>query len=388
MDNSISEAFIRNKCCIIIPTYNNDGTLGSVINEILNYTDGIIVVNDGANDKTSEILDSFPGIIRVDFIKNRGKGFALREGFKKALNLGYDYAISIDSDEQHEPSDLPEFIDILEKEPGSLVVGARNMSQEGIPGKSSFGHRFSNFWYRVETGIKLPDTQSGYRLYPIKELSKMKFITRRFEFEIEVLVRAAWKGIPVKSIPIQVNYAPVETRVSHFRPFVDFFRISILNSILVLLAFLYFLPVMYFRDFSYQKFKNLIGSGEPIPKLATAIGFGVFMGIVPIWGYQMILAAFLAHIFRLNKPLVILTSNISIPPMIPLIIWGSFQAGKLFVASPVNIVLDGSINLENIKIAAFQYISGSLVLALAAGILAGSLAYVFLLIRKKWKKNR
>ncbi len=371
-----------------MPTYNNDETLSAVISGILEYTESIIVVNDGSTDNTADILDNFPNISCVEFKKNRGKGIALRKGFETALDIGYEYAISIDSDGQHEPSDIPGFIEVLEKEPGSLVVGARNMSQDGIPGKSSFGHKFSNFWYRVETGIKMPDTQSGYRLYPIKELSEINFYTRKFEFEIEVLVRAAWKGIPVKSIPIQVYYAPAETRISHFRPFIDFFRISVLNSILVLLAFLYFRPVMYFRDFSYQKFKKLIGSGEPTSKLATAIGFGVCMGIVPIWGYQMIVAAFLAHIFKLNKPLVILSSNISIPPMIPLIIYGSFQAGKLFVASPVSVVLDGSLSIENIKVAALQYITGSLFLALTAGIVLGCLAYVLLRIRKNWKKNR
>jgi glycosyltransferase involved in cell wall biosynthesis len=384
--NNISESFNRNKCCVIVPTYNNDGTLSSVIEDISEYTDNIIVVNDGSTDTTHDILKKFPKITCIEFQKNQGKGFALREGFKKAFDLGYEYAISIDSDGQHQASDLPVFLKSLEENPGTLYVGARNMTQEGIPGKSSFGHKFSNFWYRVETGIKLPDTQSGYRLYPIKQLLKMKFYTRKFEFEIEVLVRAAWKGIPVKSVPVQVYYAPAEERISHFRPFTDFFRISVLNTIFVLLAFLYFLPVMYFRNFSYQKFKKLIGAGEPTSKLATAVGFGVFMGIIPIWGYQMIVAAFLAHLFKLNKALVLVASNISIPPMMPFILYGSFLFGKLFVASPVNIKLDGNLSLENIKTAAIQYVAGSIALAIAAGILFGLISYLFLLIRRNRKK--
>lgn len=387
MKNNISESFNRNKCCVVVPTYNNAGTLTSVIKGILEYTDNLIVINDGSTDDTSDILDDFPGITCVEFNSNQGKGSALRKGFETALQLDYEYAITIDSDGQHLPSDLPLFLNAIEEDPGALIVGARNMSQEGIPGKSSFGHKFSNFWYRVETGIKLPDTQSGYRLYPIKALSGIRFYTRKFEFEIEVLVRAAWKGIPVKSIPVQVYYAPAEERVSHFRPFTDFFRVSILNTILVLLAFLYFLPVMYFRNFSYQKFKKLIGSGEPTPKLATAVGFGVFMGIVPIWGYQMIAAAFLAHFFRLNKALVLLASNISIPPMMPFILYGSFLMGKLFVKSPVNVVLDGNLSLESIKVAALQYILGSIVLAAGAGILFGLLAYLVLFIRRNGKKK-
>lgn len=386
MNNNISESFNQNKCCVIVPTYNNDSTLATVLHEILEYTENIIVINDGSTDNTSDILKDFPRITCMEFQKNQGKGLALCKGFEKALELGYDYAITIDSDGQHQPSDLPVFIEAIEQEPETLYIGARNMAQDGIPGKSSFGHKFSNFWYRVETGIKMPDTQSGYRLYPIKRLSQMKFYTHKFEFEIEVLVRAAWKGIPVKSVPVHVYYAPAEKRISHFRPFTDFFRISILNTILVLLAFIYFLPMMYFRDFSFQKFKKLIGSGEPTLKLAVAVGFGVFMGIVPIWGYQMITAAFLAHFLKLNKPLVLLASNISIPPMMPFILYGSFLVGRLFVVSPVNIKLEG-ISLQSIKIAAIQYVAGSIVLAVAAGILFGFIAYIFLIIRRIGKKN-
>jgi len=111
------------------------------------------------------------------------------------------------------------------------------MEQEGIPRKSSFGHKFSNFWFWVETGIKLSDTQSGYRLYPLTELKKIHFFMRKFEFEIEAIVRAAWRGIPVISVPINVVYAPKETRVSHFRPIRDFTRISIMNTFWFLLPY-------------------------------------------------------------------------------------------------------------------------------------------------------
>ena len=98
------------------------------------------------------------------------------------------------------------------------------MTQEGVPKKSSFGNKFSNFWFWFETGIKLEDTQSGYRLYPLKTIPK-NYFTRKFEFEIEVIVRSAWNGVAVKNVPIKVLYDPSE-RVSHFRPFKDFTRIE------------------------------------------------------------------------------------------------------------------------------------------------------------------
>ena len=236
------ELFREKKCCVIIPTYNNHKIVEQVINDVLEYTDQLVVVNDGSTDNTEEILREFNQIDVITYQKNKGKGYALRKGFRFAWNKGYEYAITIDSDGQHFASDLPEFIKAIDKNPNAIIIGNRNMEQDGIPGKSSFGNRFSNFWFKFETGIKISDTQSGYRLYPLKPLSKMIFFTRKYEFEIEIIVRAAWKGIDVSNIPIQIYYAPKETRVSHFRPFRDFSRVSILNTVLVIYALLIVKP--------------------------------------------------------------------------------------------------------------------------------------------------
>ena len=322
--------FDKLRCCVIIPTYNNAAALPEVIKGILAYTCNVIVVNDGSTDATASVLSSFPDCKVISHEKNEGKGMALRNGFKYALSLGYEYAITIDSDGQHMPEDLPGFLDMLEKNPGALIVGARDMSQENVPGKSSFGNKFSNFWYRVETGIVLPDTQSGYRLYPIHKMAEMTFFTKKFEFEIEVMVRAAWAGIPVLSIPVQVYYASEESRISHFRPVKDFLRISVLNTILVVFAFLYFRPAMYIRGIRKKGWQQIIGTKESNLKLSLAVGFGVFMGIVPIWGYQMITAIMLAYFFRLNKVIVVLAANISFPPVIPIIVYLSFWLGGFF----------------------------------------------------------
>jgi glycosyltransferase involved in cell wall biosynthesis len=245
---AIQERFKQHKVCVIVPTYNNEKTLGNVLESVLKYTDDVIVVNDGSTDSTPEILQSFTKVEVVSYPKNVGKGWALRQGFKRALELGYDNAITIDSDGQHFAEDLPKFIDKLEETPGALSIGARNMEQSSVPGKSSFGNKFSNFWFWVETGLRLPDTQSGYRLYPIRRMEKMHFYTRKFEFEIEVIVRSAWRGIPVNFVPVKVFYAPRESRVSHFRPFKDFSRISVLNTVLVTVALLYVKPRDFFRS--------------------------------------------------------------------------------------------------------------------------------------------
>ena len=151
--------FDQYNCCVIIPTYNNEGTLKQVIKDVLDYTNNVLVINDGATDSTPSILETFSDRIEVvTHPVNLGKGKALRNAFSKALELGYTHAITIDSDGQHFASDLPAFIEEVIKNPDTLVIGARNMEQEGIPGKSSVGNKFSKFWYWVETGIILDDT--------------------------------------------------------------------------------------------------------------------------------------------------------------------------------------------------------------------------------------
>ena len=242
---NIKEHIGHLKVCVIVPTYNNQKTLKRVLDSVLLYTSNIIVVNDGSTDETPNILAGFPQLIKIHLAKNSGKGIALRTGFEKAKELNYNYAITIDSDGQHFASDIPKFIQSLEDEKETLLIGSRNMMQEGVPKKSSFGNKFSNFWFWFETGIRLEDTQSGYRLYPLRLIPK-RYYTSKFEFEIEVIVRSAWKGIAVKNIPIQVLYDQSE-RVSHFRPFKDFTRISILNTILVIIEIIYILPRDLFR---------------------------------------------------------------------------------------------------------------------------------------------
>ena len=227
------------KICVVIPTYNNGGTLREVVERVLAYSTNVIVVNDGCTDDSKDILDSFGKRITViDYGKNRGKGYALKQGFKKAKALDFDYALTLDSDGQHYPEDIPLFVKALEQHPGALIVGSRNLNQENMPGGNTFANKFSNFWFKVQTGLSLPDTQTGYRLYPLRRLPKI--LSSRYEAELALLVFSAWRNIEL--VPIQINVLYPEDRVTHFRPFWDFFRISVLNTLLCLVAIVYGWP--------------------------------------------------------------------------------------------------------------------------------------------------
>ena len=380
------------KVCVLIPTYNNAESLATVITDVLTYTSNVLVVNDGSTDTTSDILLSFPKIKCIHFPENRGKGMALRTGFKTAAELGYEYVISLDSDGQHLASSLPLFLDAIEKSPGALIIGARNMDQENVPAKSNFGHHFSNFWFRVETGIKAPDTQSGYRLYPVQRLKDLRFFTSKFEFEIEVIVRAAWHGIKIDFVQIDVFYPSAEERVTHFRPFRDFSRISVLNTLLVTIAFLYIKPRDFLRAlFNKEKIKTfyreqVISQDQSDELKSSSIALGIFMGIIPIWGFQLAAAIFLAIVLRLNKPLVIVAANISITPMIPLIVFLSCKTGALVLGDRASdIPFSTNLTIASVRTYGLQYLYGSLTFAFLAAVAAGIISFTLLKLFKQKK---
>lgn len=234
----------KGNICVVIPTYNNGKTVSRVVEAVLALELPVVVVNDGATDNTLEMLKGFEEKIElIAYRPNRGKGYALMQGFKRAAQLGAHYAITIDSDGQHEPTDIVRFVERIAKEPdNTLIVGARVLEHENMPKSNSFANRFSNFWFTLQTAISLPDTQSGFRLYPLDRVSKMKLFTKRYECELELMVRLAWCGTKIVSTPITVYYTA--DRVSHFRPIKDFVRISLLNAILTVLSVVYGHPRM------------------------------------------------------------------------------------------------------------------------------------------------
>lgn len=271
---------------ILIPTYNNAGTLADVVRRALQQGLPVMVVDDGSTDGTAEVLSGLQSAVRaqnkafscpdcgdaerevfpsakkiadatgntslsdnetsdaaekaslsvIRHVVNQGKGVALKTGFQEALRLGYSYAVTLDADGQHHPEDVP--VLLAQKGEKTLVVGSRSI--RGKDGRSSFANKFSNFWFTLYTWIKLPDTQTGYRLYPLKNLPSLRLLSARYEAELTLLAFSAWKGLKLVPVPVQVEYP--EDRVTHFRPGKDFTRISILNTLLLFVALFYGYP--------------------------------------------------------------------------------------------------------------------------------------------------
>ena len=225
--------------CAVIPAYNNGGTVADVVRGVLRQGLPVIVVDDGSTDGTQAALAGLD-IQVLHHETNRGKGRALRSGLETARELGYRFALTLDADGQHDPADIPALV--AAAAPRTLVVGSRNLTAEGMPAGNTFANKFSNFWFTVQTGRKLPDTQTGFRVYLLEDLPSLKLLTARYEAELALLVFSAWKGLKIIPVPVRVYYP--EDRVSHFRPFADFFRISVLNTVLCVLALVYGYPRM------------------------------------------------------------------------------------------------------------------------------------------------
>ncbi|PJB13796.1 MAG: DUF2062 domain-containing protein, partial [Flavobacteriales bacterium CG_4_9_14_3_um_filter_32_8] len=356
-------------------------TLKRVIDGVLKFGVGfhIIVVNDGSTDETAFLLEEYKeNLTIITNPVNRGKGISLRKAFAKAWEMGFKNALTIDSDGQHYPEDIPLFIEAALKFPGALVMGSRNMKQAGVPGKSSFGNKFSNFWFKVETGITLPDTQTGFRLYPLEPISKIKLFSTKFETEIEVIVKLAWRKVEIVPIEINVLYDATE-RVSHFRPFRDFTRISILNTYLVTLTLFYYFPIRLLDIIKQEAIK----AEESNLKKAISIGFGIFMGLFPIWGFQLLVGITLAVLFKLNKVLFITAANISVPPAIPFIIYFSYLIGAPFFQNNIQITSLENLTLAAIHLNIVQYAVGAVILAVVAGIIAFLTTLIVLSVVRK-----
>lgn len=230
--------------CIVIPTFNNEKTIGSIVERTLPFSSQIIIVDDGCTDHTSEqLLPYLNRIIVIRNKKNQGKGHALRIGLTKAQTMGYRYAITLDADGQHYPEDIPLFVEEIKRYPDALIIGSRTLQNKNMSKNSTFANHLSNFWFHIQTGKRLPDTQTGFRLYPLQKIKYLKLLTTRYEAELELLVFSAWHNIKIQPIPIRVYYPPKSERVSHFRPLSDFVRISILNTILCITAIVYGLPL-------------------------------------------------------------------------------------------------------------------------------------------------
>lgn len=358
--------------CVVIPTYNNGKTVLDVVRGALLEVDTVIVVDDGCTDDTPDLLKDEP-IVYVRHERNRGKGVALRTGFKKAYELGYHHAVTIDSDGQHYPDEIPKLIESAKENPDAVVIGARDMSGEHVPKSSSFGRMFSNYWLKVATGVDVGDTQSGFRVYPLRHVNRVRTLFSKFTYECEIIIRLAWGGCGVLNVPVKVYYAPKGERVTHFDPLWDNVRFTCLYLYMNFSHLLIPLPhkrlvrraeplwqgslgkslkAVWHRVKRAADIPEELGKGGPIKRfralmrylvhekntpgeLGLAVGIGAFWGCSPWIGFHWILALYSGTRMHLNRIACIAATNVSFGPLTAVIAFASIWLGKLLLGQPL-----------------------------------------------------
>ncbi|MEI6083904.1 MAG: DUF2062 domain-containing protein [Verrucomicrobiota bacterium] len=373
------------KPCVIIPVFNHAAALPEVVRGAQAHCP-VIVVDDGSTD--DPVIPADVTLIR--FAQNRGKAAALRAGFAKAAELGFTHAITMDADGQHFAEDVPAFLAEAERQPGALLVGVRDFVAAGAPAGRRRANAISRFWFHVATGVRLGDAQCGFRCYPLGPFLKLRIGSERYAFELESLIRAAWTGMPVLAVPVRVRYEPELVRGSHFRPVADIVKITNLQIRLVLQA--WFVPAELRRTWSlggHESFQAALrdvfseNAQEP-ERVAGAVGLGLFCGIAPIWGFQLLVALALAHRWRLNKAITALASNISIPPVTPFFIYGSLLLGHWMFTDDVLDVAPKDMTMARALEYGGQWFAGSLVLAVIVAVPGMLVAYgITRLVRRK-----
>lgn len=309
---------------VAVPVYNHASTLRAVVLGLLERHPHVLVVDDGSDDLEPEVLAGLP-VRMVRHGRNRGKGAAIRTAALEARRQGMSHIVTIDADGQHDPADLPLFLEAVAADPLAVIVGARDFNTENVPGSSRFGRAFSNFWLRVQTGVILSDVQSGYRAYPLIVLENLRCTENRYSFEVEVLVRAAWAGFRLREVNIRVHYPPKGERVSHFRAFMDNARISFLNTRLTIRAIM---PVPH-RKFGedeagrvspihpLKSLRILLRDDATPAGLGLSAALGIFLGTLPLIGIHSIAILLAAGWLRWNKIAALAASQLCMPPLVP-----------------------------------------------------------------------
>ena len=352
------------KLCVVIPCYNHVATVAQVVRGAQAHCP-VIVVDDGSTVP----LPALPGCALHRLERNSGKGAALRAGFQLASELGYTHVITMDADGQHFPEDLPKFLDAARANPDAMLVGVRDFIAAGCPTHRRRSNAVSTFWFWTETGVRLGDTQCGFRCYPLALTQQLKARSGRYAFELEFMVRASWMGTPLVPVSVKCTYAPDQIRQSHFRPVRDLAHITFMNIGLV--AQSWTVPRVLRAAWSRgektsfrRALAEFFGENAHEPwRMSLAVGLGLFLGIAPLWGFQTLATAVAAHWLRLNKAIAVLASNISIPPVLPFILYAALALGHWMFTGQLVDFSAKEITKEVVLDYLWHWFVGSLVLA-------------------------
>lgn len=373
----------------VIPLYNNPDTILAVTQHCRQHLDKVVVVDDASTRLPADFEQSLRnlGVTLLRHDVNRGQGAATMTALAELDRQNVDYIITLDADGQHSPDDIPAFLEQIRlhgQNRDVIFVGNRDFNTPNVPNSSKFGRSFSNFWVRLECGAACGDTQSGFRAYPVKPLARLRCLSSRYAFMVEVLVRAVWGGLRLQDIPITVTYQPRETYISHFRPFMDNLRFSLLHTWLVTRRLLPWphprlIPKPprppYPSPFRHplQFLRYLLSESATPLGLAVSAAVGTFLAVLPLMSCHMVVILYVCIRLRLNKVMALAIQNLFMPPLSPFLCieLGFFmQHGQFLREATLQTIV------RELHLRLLDWLLGSLVLAPLFALLTGTLTYL------------
>ena len=319
----------NNKIWCAIPIYNNGTTVKKVALECRSYLEHVVVVDDGSTDIDVTNLFKETDVTVLVHEENQGKGAALKTALDYIDDKNAEYMITIDGDGQHFAEDIDKFLSAIAEDDSSLIVGCRDFTADNIPEKSKFGRSFSNLWLKIETGLSLDDTQTGFRAYPVKLIKQLKLNGSFYDFEVEVLARGAWAGLKLKQVDIGVYYPKPEDRVTSFDSIKDNFRISLMHTRLVgrrLNPWPHKKLIQSKTDFDktllknpIKLFKYLLSENATPMGLAVSAAVGTIIAVLPIIGLHTVTIIYVTARLHLNKIMALAIQTLYSPPFVPFV---------------------------------------------------------------------
>ena len=380
---------------LVIPTYNNRSSLRRVVEKAMKTSMPVLVVSDGSTDGGLRTLEGL-SVFKIELPERMGKGVAIRAGGDWAEKKRFTHIITIDADGQHNPEEAVKFVNKIKEKPMSIVCGNRDFSSSEVPGASRFGRKFSNFWIKVSSGMKIPDSQCGFRAYPIEAIQRVKCRAKKYNYEVEILVKSIWAGLSVQSVDISVDYSKETTQASHFHPFLDNWRISLTYTRLVIRNFipcphkiLFGVPhserLKFFFLNPFKSLKMLATERTTAKEIGYATALGIFMGTLPLFSIHMVSIVFVSTRLKLNRLIALNVSHFCAPPVVPALAVevGYFMRHGEFLTEFTFQTLGREFPQR-----LAEYLIGSVTLAFPLGALAGLLGYTLSLLFKKLKENR
>lgn len=399
---------------VVAPTYNNARTLRAVLDGVAAHGLPVIACDDGSTDATASLLAEWlnePHVEGTRFVVthgiNQGKAAAMRSGFAHAATLGFTHALTIDTDGQHDPSDVVGLLYASATNPQAMIVGVRPIDDVAYPFRSRLGRALSNGLVWFIGGVHVSDSQCGLRVYPIALVRELGAHTSRYAFETEVLARAGWANVDVFEVPIRCIYVvDGQTRVTHFRPWADSISAAWMHSGLILRSILPWpsrkaiavddetrTGTLFERCLRWcnplRTWRQVRVNAAERERVAASVGVGLFVGCQPWFGVKTIVCLAVARVLSLQPLVTIGASSLTTPP-VGFAVWTlSIAVGHLALhgswpdAARYDVRTLGAAAV--FKSVASEWIVGGIIVGCAVGITAWSLTR---LAMRRWREDR